>query len=80
LKNNKDEIISRAVGSAQQNISQATLKQFKIIQPPSHLTQEFHKIVRPIFESIEGQIRESSHLQQVRDVLLPKLMNGEVLV
>ncbi|MFO0793049.1 MAG: restriction endonuclease subunit S [Candidatus Brocadiaceae bacterium] len=78
LKNSKDEIISRAVGSAQQNISQDLLKQIDVILPPKELLKKFHKAVNPLFQVIENNIKQSDTLAAIRDALLPKLMNGEV--
>lgn len=80
LKNNKDEIISRAVGSAQQNISQDLLKQIDIVLPPKVLLSQFHKAVNPVFQAIESNIKQIAILAQIRDNLLPKLMSGEIEV
>jgi len=80
LKNNKDEIISRAVGSAQQNISQDLLKQIDTVLPPKVLLSQFHKAVNPAFQAIESNIKQIATLAQIRDSLLPKLMNGEIEV
>lgn len=80
LKNNKDVIISRAVGSAQQNISQDLLKQIDMVLPPNELLKYFHKEVSPLFQAIENNIRKSTTLAVIRDALLPKLMNGEINV
>lgn len=80
LKNSKDEIISRAVGSAQQNISQDLLKQIDIVLPPKVLLSQFHKVVNPVFQAIENNIKQIAILAQIRDSLLPKLMSGEIEV
>ncbi len=80
LKNSKDEIVSRAVGSAQQNISQDLLKQINIVLPPKELLEKFHKAVNPLFQVIENNIKQSTSLAAIRDALLPKLMSGEIEV
>lgn len=80
LKFNKDEIISKAVGSAQQNISQDVLRHFKIILPPVSILQEFHRAAHPLFKLIENNLEQSRELVQIRDTLLPKLTSGELLV
>ena len=80
LKNSKDEIISRAVGSAQQNISQDLLKQIDVVLPPKELLKRFHKAVNPLFQVIENNIKQSATLAAIRDALLPKLINGEIEV
>jgi type I restriction enzyme, S subunit len=78
LLHSKQDIIGRAVGSAQQNISQQVLLQFKLVIPPSELVQEYHRIVFPLFQKIQDNIEENESLRDLRDSLLPKLMSGEI--
>ncbi len=80
LLSNKEDIIGRAIGSAQQYISQSTLNQYKLVIPPSELVKDFHKIVEPLFEKIKDNIAENVTLKELRDSLLPKLMSGEIVV
>ncbi len=80
LLNSKQDIVSRAVGSAQQNISQQLLLQYKLVIPPSELVQEYHSIVLPLFQKIQDNIEENENLKDLRDSLLPKLMSGEIIV
>lgn len=75
---NKQDIISQAVGSAQQNISQQLLLNYALVIPPSELVKAFHKIVEPLFFQIEQGINENQSLINLRDTLLPKLMKGEI--
>ena len=80
LKNNKADIISRAVGSAQQNISQELLKNIPVILPPISLLKKFHKATNGFFELIESNLYQIKNLSQLRDNLLPKLMKGEIKI
>lgn len=80
LKLNKEEIISRAVGSAQQNISQQTLKNINLVLPPVDLIRRYHKVVSHLFEIIETNIMQSAEIAKIRDILIPKLMSGEIEV
>lgn len=77
---NKIDIIARAVGSAQQNISQELLKKMKIILPSFKLLEEYHIVAKPVFERIESNLQETQTLTQLRDTLLPKLMKGEITI
>ena len=43
-------------------------------------TKEFTQIVKPIFEMILTNQKENINLSNLRDTLLPKLMNGEIEV
>lgn len=80
LLNSKQDIISRAVGSAQQNISQQLLLQYKLVIPPSELVQEYHRIIFPLFQKVQDNIEENKSLKDLRDSLLPKLISGEIIV
>jgi type I restriction enzyme S subunit len=51
-----------------------------ILFPPTRLTAEFESAVNPINERVAINERESRTLAQLRDLLLPKLMSGEIRV
>ena len=76
-KNIKEELANKAIGSAQQNISQVIIKDIDISSDIEKIKQ-FHKIVCPHFEVMEKNQKENETLATLRDTLLPKLMNGEV--
>lgn len=48
--------------------------------PEVSLIQEFNKIAEPIFSKIKACNKESQTLTELRDWLLPMLMNGQVVV
>lgn len=74
----KQDIINQAVGSAQQNISQQLLLQYKLVIPIAETVKEFHRIISPLFEKIQDNIEENESLKNFRDSLLPKLMSGQI--
>ena len=76
-KTNKERLINSAVGSAQQNISQVIIKDMQIVFDEEAVCK-FHKIIAPIFEKLKINYEENLRLSQLRDTLLPKLMNGEI--
>ena len=76
-KNIKEELANKAIGSAQQNISQVIIKDIDISSDIEKIKQ-FHKIVCPHFEVMEKNQKENETLATIRDTLLPKLMNGEI--
>lgn len=78
-KNIKEELANKAIGSAQQNISQVIIKDIDISSDIEKIKQ-FHKIVCPHFEVMEKNQKENETLATLRDTLLPKLMNGEIKV
>lgn len=75
-KNAKEELINLAVGSAQQNISQILIKR---IQVPTcvELIQKYDKLISPYLEIMKNNIKQNLNLAQLRDALLPRLMNGD---
>ena len=80
LKNNKQNILNNAVGSAQQNISQEIIKDFPIIVPNITQVKEVMYKCELFFEQVELNVIENLHLKQTRDYLLPKLISGEIRV
>lgn len=74
----KEDLINRASGSAQQNISQLVIQNFELAIPPSELVKEFHNAVSALFNRIENNLKENNSLSKIRDALLPKLMSGEI--
>lgn len=64
--------------SGRQRVSGEVIGNYKIVIPPTNVVER----LQPLFASIMEQIRmhgfENLHLAQLRDTLLPKLMNGEI--
>ena len=79
IKNRRQELINKAIGSAQQNISQILIKDLKISSDIKRI-RDFHKILQPYFEIIERNQIENRTLTTLRDTLLPRLMNGEIRI
>jgi type I restriction enzyme S subunit len=48
--------------------------------PDNTIVEKFAAIVEPAFEQIGNNTKENQHLTQLRDWLLPMLMNGQVTV
>lgn len=78
LLNQKTEIIHAAHGAVQQCIFIGDIKGFKVILPPKQIVDEYDKIVKPMFEQITQNLDQNTYLSDIRDILLPKLMSGEL--
>ena len=52
----------------------------KLVYPPAHLRRSFNATVEPIFAQRTILEKHNQKLAQARDLLLPRLMNGEVAV
>lgn len=58
----------------------ARVTEYKIKVPPKELQEEFGKIVVQIFDLIDNLQRKNELLTKARDLLLPRLMSGEIEV
>jgi len=56
------------------------LKEFPIILPDKDISRKYNEIVNYFFIKIRNNIKQNHHLTQLRDFLLPMLMNGQVSV
>ncbi len=55
-----------------------SLKAIEIMIPPIVVIEAFDQVIAPLAERISANIEESRTLAQLRDLLLPKLMSGEI--
>lgn len=65
-------------GAVQQKVSQQNLKKVPAIIPTKEVLSTFDNIIQPIFAQIRTLRDENLYLADLRDVLLPKLMSGEL--
>ncbi len=80
LKENMESVKSRANGSTFQEISKSNFREIEIAISNSDLSQEFEKVVKPLFERIVANEKENQQLAQIRDSLLPRLISGKIRV
>lgn len=65
-------------GSTTLNLNKKQFSKIKIIVPSEKVIKEFTKTVKPIFNKIKENQLEIKKLNNLRDILLPKLMSGEL--
>ena len=65
-------------GSAQPKFNKTDFKNLPIFLPPDDLLEQFHQIVKPMFELIDKNNTENQALTRTRDTILPRLMSGEL--
>ena len=65
-------------GTAQPKINQSNLNRIPILVPPQGVLERFDKMIEPIFDSIATLDLKNINLRQTRDLLLPKLISGEI--
>ena len=79
-KNFKEEVNTRAIGGVRQTLSYKDFSLIKIVYPPKEVVEQFNKIYSHIMPLIKKNILENKRLHQTRDILLPKLMSGELKI
>ena len=65
-------------GTAQPKINQDNLNRIPILSPPQAVLERFNKMIEPIFDNIATLDLKNTNLRQTRDLLLPKLISGEI--
>jgi type I restriction enzyme S subunit len=78
LMNRVDEICSNAKGTTYPEISKGRFREMPIIVPSPLLSEEFGRIAGRIVDQVRCLKKQEVHLSKARDLLLPRLMNGEV--
>lgn len=76
----KYAIINMTGTSGRKRVDARNLEVFPIAIPPKSLLEKFESITAPFFKKATSNIRQNDHLTQLRDWLLPMLMNGQVRV
>ncbi|MEW5718218.1 MAG: restriction endonuclease subunit S, partial [Chloroflexota bacterium] len=76
----KNYVQSRIGGAAQPNANAQVLAGAEILVPPHSLQREFREFVEPLIDQRELLQIENEKLRAARDLLLPRLMSGEITV
>ena len=75
---NMDAILAKANGSTFQEISKGNFRPLPLVLPSAALMAAFDAAVLPIYRRMVNNEKENLALAQTRDLLLPKLMSGEI--
>ena len=67
-------------GGAIPTLNRNVLSNIEVIEPTDELQEMFAKIAEPQYQKIKNLEKQNNQLKMARDVLLPKLMSGEVEV
>lgn len=74
-----DQLRSRAVGAVFDAIVRDTFKQIPFVVPDDKILKAFLEHLSPIIQQIDALSTQSRSLAKARDLLLPKLMSGELV-
>lgn len=66
------------VGTTQQQLTVPMFKAYDIKVPEAKAIERFSQTINPLFDAIDSNKEECIKLAALRDVLLPRLMSGEI--
>ena len=75
-----DSVKEHANGANVLHLSPTLIEQYRLAVPPLQHTTAFAELVSPIYELADTLERRNTNLRTTRDLLLPKLVSGEVSV
>ncbi len=64
-----------SIGTA---INSKIVKAMPVLLPPKSVIQEFGQKIKPSFQMIKILLKQNTKLREARDILLPKLMSGQI--
>ncbi|GMO37950.1 MAG: hypothetical protein Ta2B_17650 [Termitinemataceae bacterium] len=67
-------------GSATPNLNKEQFSKIKMLIPSMNIIHQFFDIIEPMFLTIKKNQEQSRALASIRDILLPRLMSGEIEV
>ncbi|MFM6269639.1 MAG: restriction endonuclease subunit S, partial [Dolichospermum sp.] len=73
-------LINLSTGSARDNLSQDLIRELSFALPQENLLIKFNQMVNPMITKILNNHLQNQQLTQLRDWLLPMLMNGQITV
>lgn len=79
-RENLSVIKSQANGTTFQEISKSSFRPIPVIVPSSEVLNSFVNTVAPLYQRLVSNLQEIRILAELRDLLLPKLLSGEVKV
>lgn len=65
-------------GTIFKSVTKKDMQEIKLIIPSTDILQKFESIVNPIFRNLELLISKNNNLRKTRDLLLPKLISGQI--
>jgi len=80
LKTNQRAVFDKQVGSVQPHVYPMQIMELNCMHYPEKLISKYEKWCTPMFTKIKSNQLQIRILEQMRDILLPKLMSGEVKI
>jgi len=76
----REQVISLSSGAAQPNISAEQINNIRCILPLEEQVTKFNELVTNFYKQLVTNQKQNQQLTELRDWLLPMLMNGQVTV
>jgi len=76
----QEHAYSYANGTTVLHLSIKALPEYQCVLPPSEVVDDFTRLVRPLYQCIDSNESQLQSLAAIRDILLPKLLSGEIRV
>lgn len=73
-------LVNHATGAGYPAVRPDDFERAEVLLPPKFLLNKFHELTEPNFRLTKKLDQQNEKLAQARDLLLPRLMNGEVAV
>jgi type I restriction enzyme S subunit len=67
-------------GVTMANVSKGKFESLDIVLPITPMLRNFDEFCRPIFSQIKVLMQQNQKLRTARDLLLPRLMSGEIAI
>jgi type I restriction enzyme S subunit len=80
LKELKPRLDAIGGGVTMANVSKGKFESMDVLRPASTLLRSFDEFTSPVFNQIKTLGQQNQKLRQARDLLLPRLMSGELAV
>lgn len=76
----KEEVALRAIGGVRQTLSYDDFSMIEVIKPSVQIAEKFAAHIGKLHAIISRNDKQSKQLTSLRDILLPKLMSGELKI
>ncbi|MGH9890983.1 MAG: restriction endonuclease subunit S [bacterium] len=80
LRDLKEAMEAIGGGATMSNVNKTKFESLKVVKPAVSLLHEFQEFCAPLFQQIQGLSVQNLRLRSARDLLLPRLMSGDIVV
>jgi type I restriction enzyme S subunit len=78
LRHRMPEFRSLSLGTTMRHIKRSALDHVSLVCPPPHLRADFTELIKPFIQQSIVATKKVGVLRQTRDLLLPKLISGQL--